>query len=228
MYIRIFHLSCRVTISKAGPRPHPLTRTEKILIIDDEPEFLASVSHFLGLHGFKMCGTSDGVSGLALARRERPDVIICDITMPILDGYGVLHALRADPELAGTTFLFLTGRGNEADLRHGMNLGADDYLAKPIGLPRLLDAVCARLARRSEQRAAANRPGTLRALGLTPRESEVLFWVVQGKTNPEIAIILKIGRSTVKTHLKNILAKTETPNRLSAASLALNHLKGGK
>jgi DNA-binding NarL/FixJ family response regulator len=217
-----------VIISKACPGPQPVTRARKILIIEDESEFLAVVSQFLELHGFNMCGASDGASGLALAQRERPDVIICDITMPNLDGYGVLQALRADPELAGSAFLFLTAQGEETDRRLGMNLGADDYLSKPVSLPKLLEAICTRLARRGEQRAAANRPGTLSPLGLTVRECEVLFWVAQGKTNPEIAVILEIGRSTVKTHLKNIFAKTGTPNRLSAASLAVNQLRGGR
>lgn len=189
---------------------------------------ICGVSQFLGLHGFSMCGASDGASGLALAQRERPDVIICDITMPNLDGYEVLQALRADPELAGSAFLFLTAHGEEPDRRLGMNLGADDYLSKPVSLPKLLEAVCTRLARRGEQRAAVNRPSTLSPLGLTARECEVLFWVAQGKTNPEIAVILSIGRSTVKTHLKNIFIKTGMPNRLSAASLAVNQLRGGK
>lgn len=214
-------------IHQTSPGPHPAPRAGKILVIEDESELLAVIGQFLGLHGFKICGASDGARGLALAQRERPDVIICDITMPNLDGYEVLQALRADPELAGTAFLFLTARGEEADLRLGMNLGADDYLSKPVSLPKLLDAVCVRLARRSEQRAAAHRPDALGALGLTPRECEVLFWVAQGKTNPEIAIILNVGRSTIKTHLKNILLKTGTPNRLCAASLAFNQLMGG-
>ncbi len=217
-----------VITNKGGPKSHSEARAGKILIIEDEAALLAVISQFLGLHGFEMHGASDGVRGLVLARDERPDVIICDITMPNLDGYQVLHALRADPALSGTAFLFVTAKGEEADLRLGMNLGADDYLAKPISLPKLLEAVLTRLARRSEQRAAANRPGTLSALGLTTRESEVLFWVAQGKTNPEIAVILNVARSTIKTHLKNILAKTGTPNRLSAASLALNRLMGVK
>lgn len=213
---------------EAGTGPHPIKRASKILVIEDEAEYLAVVSEFLVLHGFKIYGARDGERGLALAHREGPDLIICDITMPNLNGYEVLRALRADPELAGTAFLFLTAHQGDADMRFGMNLGADDYLAKPVSLPELLDAVCARLARRNEQRAAANRPGRFVALGLTPREGEVLFWVAEGKTNPEIAIILNIGRSTVKTHLKNILAKTGTSNRLSAASLAGRRLIGGQ
>ena len=217
-----------MTTDKAGLEPHPVARASKILVIEDEAEFLAVVSQYLRLHGFKVYGASDGESGLALTHHERPDMVICDITMPNLNGYEVLRALRANPSLSGTVFLFLTARLGEADLRFGMNLGADDYLAKPISLPKLLDAVCTRLARRGELRASANRPDTLVSLGLTPRESEVLFWVAQGKTNPEIAIILNIGRSTVKTHLKNILIKTGTPNRLSAAALAHHQLTGGR
>lgn len=215
-----------MTTSEAGPGPHPIKRASKILIIEDEAEYLAVVSEFLALQGFSICGARDGERGLELARCERPDLIICDIIMPKLNGYEVLRALRADPSLAGTAFLFLTARQGEAEFRFGMNLGADDYLAKPVSLTELLDAVCARLARRNQQRTAANFPGRFVALGLTPREGEVLFWVSEGKTNPEIAVILNIGRSTVKTHLKNILAKTGASNRLSAASLASHRLIG--
>lgn len=217
-----------MTNGKADTGPQSVVSVGKILVIEDEAELLAVVSQFLAMYGFKIYGASNGESGLTLARRERPDLIICEITMPNLNGYEVLRALRADPELAGSAFLFLTARQEDADQRFGMNLGADDYLTKPVRLPELLATVCTRLARRDEQRAAANRPGRLVALDLTSRESEVLFWVAEGKTNPEIAIILNIGRSTVKTHLKNILTKTGTSNRLSAAALAVNQLNGGK
>ena len=225
--IWLVHLPFRVITCEAGTDPHPMKRASKILVIEDEAELLAVVSQFLELHGFQVYGASDGERGLALAHRERPDVVVCDITMPNLNGYEVLRALRADPELSGTAFLFVTAKGEDGDQRFGMNLGADDYLFKPVGLPALLDAVCTRLARRGEQRAAAHHPGALVPLGLTAREGEVLFWVAQGKTNPEIAIILNIGRATVKTHLKNILMKTGAPNRLAAAALfAVSQLAG--
>jgi CheY-like chemotaxis protein len=76
----------------------------------------------------------NGRAGLELARREKPDLILCDVMMPELDGYGVLEKLRADPATATLPFIFLTARGDKPDIRQGMNLGADDYLtaSRPV------------------------------------------------------------------------------------------------
>jgi DNA-binding NarL/FixJ family response regulator len=114
------------------------------------------------------------------------------------------------------------------DLRIGMNLGADDYLVKPVEPDQLLAAVRARLRRaevggstRSTEPAS---PEQLEALGLTPREAEVLFWVAQGKTNPEIGTITGVQLTTVKKHLESIYAKLGVENRTTAAALALEKL----
>jgi DNA-binding NarL/FixJ family response regulator len=197
-----------------------------LVIIEDEPVLRENMVEMLTLEGFRAHGAADGRQGLALVRRERPEMIVCDISMPELDGYAVLDAVRADLALAGVVFLFLTAKGAPEDLRLGMNLGADDYLHKPVKFPELLVAIRARLARRAEQRRAALSPAGLESLNLSPREAEILFWVAQGKTNPEIAIILGIGRATVKTHLDHILVKTDSSNRLGAAALATAWLAG--
>jgi DNA-binding NarL/FixJ family response regulator len=114
-----------------------------------------------------------------------------------------------------------------------MNLGADDYLTKPVDPAELIAAVKARL-RRAEAAAASTpqrprgaeaSPARLESLGLTPREAEILFWVAQGKTNPEIATILGIGLTTVKKHLESTFAKLGVENRTSAAALALEKLR---
>gem|GEM_PF-6556897 len=169
--------------------------------------------------GFVVVETDNGTSGLTLARETKPDVVICDLTLPQLDGYAVLRGLRADRQMASSAFLLIGAPTGPEEVRAAMNLGADDFLYKPLCLPDLLLAVQTRLARRNEQGAARalTLPGQF---GLSPREGEVLFWVAQGKTNPEIAVILEIGRATVKTHLQKILEKTGTHNRLGAATLA--------
>ena len=116
------------------------------------------------------------------------------------------------------------------DLRVGMNLGADDYLVKPVDPEQLLAAVAARLRRaaRAPVRSRAETPADpaqlQEALGLTPREAEVLFWVVQGKTNPEIGVITAVQLTTVKKHLESIYAKLGVENRTGAAAIALEHL----
>ena len=162
-----------------------------------------------------------------MARRHLPHLILCDIMMPGMDGYEVLTTLRADPLLASTPFIFLTAKGEKRDLRHGMVSGADDYLTKPVALDDLLDAIQARLARHAER--ARKQPdfsntAPLRALGLTEKESEVLLWVTQGKSNSETAVILGITEATVKKHLENIFGKLGVEKRGAASLIALEAL----
>src|SRR4051812_11942199 len=97
----------------------------------------------------KAIRAADGLAGVALAREEWPTLIVCDIMMPYLDGYGVLAQLRKHAETASIPFIFLTARTTENDIRQGMNLGADDYLTKPFRAEELLRAIQARIARQA-------------------------------------------------------------------------------
>lgn len=206
---------------------------KRILVIDDEAKLRRQFSALLTLEGFTILEARNGREGVELARRELPDLVICDITMPEMNGHRVLETLRGEPATAHLPFIFLTGWSERDDVRAGMNLGADDYLTKPVDPADLIAAVQARL-RRAEAAVsgAPKRPGggeaspaPLESLGLTPREAEILFWVAQGKTNPEIATILGIGLTTVKKHLESTFAKLGVENRTSAAALALEKMR---
>lgn len=116
-----------------------------ILVIEDNAEMRANLAEILELAPYHVVQAANGKQGVALARRTRPDLILCDIMMPKLDGYGVLHILRTDDLLADTPFLFLSAKAEAADFRFGMNLGADDYLTKPFDDLVLLNAVELRL-----------------------------------------------------------------------------------
>jgi DNA-binding NarL/FixJ family response regulator len=201
----------------------------KILVIEDEPEMRRNIMTILKLEKFQVLGAENGSIGLELARREIPDIIICDVMMPGLDGRAVLSALRADPSTVAIPFIFLTAKGEKSDVRDGMNLGADDYLAKPVSKRDLLEAVRSRLERQSQQARPAFMPNfnshqPLLALGLTPRVAEVLLWVAQGKTNPEIGTILGISEQTVKKHLMEIFAQLGVETRTAASLRALEIL----
>jgi DNA-binding NarL/FixJ family response regulator len=203
---------------------------KRILVIEDDAKLRRQFRALLELEGYAGLEARNGREGLELARREKPDLIICDVTMPEMNGHRVLETLRGDPAIARIPFMFLTGWGEREDLRTGMNLGADDYLVKPVEPADFIAAVRARLRRNesaSPWRAPAS-PARLEALGLTPREAEVLSWVAQGKSNPEIATILGIGLTTVKKHLEATFAKLGVENRTSAAALALEQLGPGK
>ncbi|MBE2272152.1 MAG: response regulator [Anaerolinea sp.] len=119
----------------------------QILVIEDELPLRAEVADILQFEGFDVLEAGDGRAGIALAREHHPALIVCDISMPELDGYTVLDELRRDQELARTPFMFLTARADRSFMRHGMELGADDYLTKPFTRGELLSAVQARLDR---------------------------------------------------------------------------------
>jgi signal transduction histidine kinase len=124
----------------------------KILVIDDEADFRQVIIRCLSKQGFTVVAASDGKAGVGLAAETLPDLIVCDLNMPGMDGYAVLAALRRDPKLADIPLIFLTGQSHPSQVRQGMNLGADDYLTKPVNLDDLLSAIRVRLGRRQAQR----------------------------------------------------------------------------
>src|SRR4029434_3017124 len=124
---------------------------KKILVIEDEPEMRRNVLTILKFEKYEPIGADNGRTGLEMARTQRPDLILCDVMMPQLDGYGVLQALRENSATATIPFIFLTAKGDKIDERNGMNLGADDYLTKPVSRTDLLNAITARLRRQEQQ-----------------------------------------------------------------------------
>jgi signal transduction histidine kinase len=124
----------------------------KLLVIEDELPLLAEIQTMLEFEGFDVVCASDGEEGVALALQETPDLIICDVMMPILDGYGVITELRRHPATAITPFIFLTAKSSRDDTRAGMDLGADDYLTKPFSSIDLVNAIKTRLSRQDTNR----------------------------------------------------------------------------
>jgi signal transduction histidine kinase len=122
---------------------------KKILVIEDEQSVRENLLELLDAEDFEVCGAGDGKSGVELAKAEIPNLIICDVMMPELDGYGVLKALRQNPALATIPFIFLTAKADKMDLRRGMELGADDYVTKPFTRLELLGAIAARFEKQA-------------------------------------------------------------------------------
>lgn len=119
----------------------------KILLIEDDPETRENIAEILNLANYEVVTAENGTIGVELTKKEKPELIICDIMMQGLDGYGVLMALSKDSSTAGIPFIFLTAKADNTDMRKGMSMGADDYLTKPIRETDLLNAIKVRLNR---------------------------------------------------------------------------------
>jgi DNA-binding NarL/FixJ family response regulator len=209
-----------------------------ILVIEDQPVMRHKTVTILKMEGYQVLEAPNGAEGIRLAHEELPDLILCDIMMPERDGYEVLQAVRLNRSTATTPFIFLTAKGEKPEVRAGMNLGADDYLVKPVPRVELLEAVDARLQRQRLQdeqlREAvaslkfepdfASHAPLVERFGLTQREAETLLWVAQGKANADIATILGISDKTVKKLLGSVFIKVGVESRTAAALAAVEAL----
>ena len=120
---------------------------KKILLVEDNKEVRENTAEILELSGYDVLTAENGKEGVRLASQHIPDLIVCDIMMPELDGFGVLRILGNNPTTSGIPFIFLTAKAEKSDFRKGMNLGADDYITKPFDDVELLDAIEMRLAK---------------------------------------------------------------------------------
>ena len=120
-----------------------------ILLIEDNEEILENTAEILELANYHVLTADNGKEGVEKALSVQPDLIICDIMMPVLDGYGVIHLLNKNPKVQNTPFIFLSAKSERGDIRRGMELGADDYITKPFTETELLSAIESRL-RKSE------------------------------------------------------------------------------
>ncbi|MDR6969281.1 CRP-like cAMP-binding protein/CheY-like chemotaxis protein [Flavobacterium arsenatis] len=127
---------------------------KKILVIEDNVEIRENVIEILELASYEVAFAKNGTEGIAMTSKYQPDLILCDIMMPELDGYGVLYLLNKNPETANIPFIFITAKSERLDLRKGMEMGADDYLAKPFGRMELLNAIESRLKKKESQHAS--------------------------------------------------------------------------
>lgn len=118
---------------------------KKILLIEDNQNIRENTAEILELASYTVFTAENGKGGVETALREKPDLIICDIMMPVLDGYGVLHMVQKNPSIQNTPFIFLTAKAERSEMRKGMELGADDYLTKPFDGTELLNAVESRI-----------------------------------------------------------------------------------
>ncbi len=166
--------------------------TQTILVIEDEIDVGLNIKEILESGGFDAIVAADGKIGIQMAKEQLPDLIVCDIMMPDIDGYGVLTALRQDAATATIPFIFLTAKTTRDDVRQGMNLGADDYLTKPFRRKELLDAIASRLAKQAKVKQLQEKIEELQQLD---RQKDELIWTVSHDLRAPIANIKLIAET---------------------------------
>ena len=175
----------------------------KILLIEDNHDVRENTAEILELANYTVVTAENGKIGVEKAIQERPDLIICDIMMPVLDGYGVLHMLNKHDDLKSIPFIFLTAKAERGDFRKGMEMGADDYITKPFTATELLNAVESRLRRIDELR-----------LDLAPG-LEGLKQLMQTQSCKEALHDITEGRNIYKYRKKQLVyAEGNHPGRL--------------
>jgi diguanylate cyclase (GGDEF)-like protein len=145
-FSRRTHRGTYIALNPAAQQP----TMPKILVIEDEEMVRRALSQLLKHMKYETLEAPNGAAGVQVAHDQKPDLVLCDVNMPQMDGHSVLKKLRQDPETNSIPFIFLTGNSEKEDLRKGMNLGADDYLTKPVSLEELRKAIEVRLNRHAQ------------------------------------------------------------------------------
>jgi len=185
---------------------------KKILCIEDDRETAALIAEELVERGFDVIVAHDGREGFAKILKEMPDLVLCDISMPAMSGFEVLeHLTKIGPRFGSMPFVFLTALTDRDNELKGRQLGADDYVTKPIDFDVLGAIVTARLAR------IARNDIWARDVQLNDREVETLTWAARGKTSAEIAQIIGLSKRTVDFHIDNARDKLGVTTRTQAA-----------
>jgi len=197
-----------------------------ILIFEDDEASRFYMEFFLKSEGFDVRCALDGQSGFDLLYKKRPDLILCDIMMPDMDGHAVLDKMRKERAFADIPFIFVTSLVDRADVRQGMNEGADDYLPKPFTTDELLASVTSRICRHElisaqQSRTAFQKERAILLTKTSRREREILLLVGNGGTSKEIAKQLFVSLKTVERHRENIMKKLNAANAATLARWAI-------
>jgi DNA-binding NarL/FixJ family response regulator len=204
---------------------------KRLLLVDDEPSFLLLAGDLLEAHGYVVERAHNGYEALTVLEKTVPDLIICDIMMPGLDGYRFVHEVRANPQFAWLPVVFLSAKGDVNDRVKGLKGGADAYLVKPFEPEELVAMVEALLSRTNRilQNPTAGGAEPERTVvvnfevALTPTEQRVLHYVARGQSNKEIAKELMVSQRTIESHVSNMLIKTGLSNRTELTRWAIEN-----
>ncbi|USR90566.1 response regulator transcription factor [Phormidium yuhuli AB48] len=204
------------------------TTPKRLLLIDDDPNLILLVKDFLEFRGYEVTAAENGREALEILEETIPELIICDVMMPEMDGYGFVQKVRENPKTSWVPVIFLSAKGQSQDRVKGLNTGADVYMVKPFEPDELVAQVesslqqAARLMARKFSGQDNAPPLKVRSgVELTPTELKVVQWVARGMANREIALEMKVSQRTIESHVSNMLGKTGLHNRTELARWAI-------
>jgi DNA-binding NarL/FixJ family response regulator len=203
---------------------------KRLLLIDDDPNLILLVKDYLEFRGYEVITAENGREALEVLEQEIPDLIICDVMMPEMDGYSLVEHVRKDPRINWIPVLFLSAKGQSADKVKGLNTGADVYMVKPFEPEELVAQVEAAL-KQADRLSKHKDKGTDSLpkiqvpfdVELTPTELKVVQYVARGMANREIAEDLNVSQRTIESHVSNMLGKTGLHNRTELARWAIEN-----
>ena len=201
---------------------------KKLLLIDDDPNLILLVKDYLEFRGYNVDTAENGREALEVLDQNVPDMIICDVMMPEMDGYALVKHIREEPVTNRIPVLFLSAKGQSQDRVKGLNEGADVYMVKPFEPEELVAQVESSLSqlKRWEQGRPKGLDGAPTIIvphnvELTPTELKVVQLVAKGMANREIAQQLNVSQRTIESHVSNMLNKTSLNNRTELARWAI-------
>lgn len=204
---------------------------KQLLLIDDDPNLILLVKDYLEFRGYAVNTAGNGREALDMLDATAPDMIICDVMMPEMDGYAFVKQVRENPDTEWIPILFLSAKGQSQDRVKGLNTGADVYMVKPFEPEELVAQVESSLkqaSRLTKQQIKGNGGPAIQVpfdVELTPTELRVVQFVARGMANREIADELQVSQRTIESHVSNMLGKTGLHNRTELARWAIETQK---
>jgi DNA-binding NarL/FixJ family response regulator len=205
-----------------------LRENKRLLLIDDDPNLILLVKDYLEFRGYEVITAENGREALEILNQDVPDMIICDVMMPEMDGYALVEHVRQDSRTSWIPVLFLSAKGQSQDRVKGLNTGADVYMVKPFEPEELVAQVESSLkqANRLIQHSNAGSEAEPRIqvpfdVELTPTELKVVQFVARGLGNKQIAEQMNVSQRTIESHVSNMLGKTGLHNRTELARWAI-------
>ncbi len=208
---------------------------KQLLLIDDDPNLILLVKDYLEFQGYEVTTADNGKEALEILQDKIPNLMICDIMMPEMDGYELVKQIRQDSQLSLIPVIFLSAKGQTTDRVKGLNMGADVYLVKPFEPEELVAQVESSLKQVNRLIGNRGNNGQLQTVGVSERinvppevtltrtETKVVQFVAQGLANREIAEKLNVSQRTIESHVSNMLNKTRLHNRTELARWAIQN-----